>query len=66
MNMGGRLSYGATTLWCLQDSMANNGAGLGSELGEAVVRDLARKSGFNQFKKLPDSIPLEAYYELRA
>lgn len=45
---------------------AREGAGLGSEFGEAVLRDLARKSGFSQFKKLRDSSPLEAYYELRA
>ena len=66
MHAAGRLSYAATTLWCLQDSLANNGAGLGSEFGEAVLQDLARKSGFTQCTKLPGSTPGEAYYELRS
>jgi ubiquinone/menaquinone biosynthesis C-methylase UbiE len=66
MNIVGRVFYPATTLWCLQDSMASNGAGLGSEFGEAVLKDLASKSGFTQCKKLDGSTPLEAYYDLRS
>lgn len=50
----------------LQDSMAGNGAGLGSEFGEAVLKDLASKSEFTQCRKLTGSTPLEAYYELRS
>jgi SAM-dependent methyltransferase len=63
-NVAGRVSYPATTLWCLHDSMAGNGAGLGSEFGEEVLRDLASKSGFSHCKKLEGSTPLEAYYGL--
>lgn len=66
MNIAVRVSYPATTLWCLQDSMAGNGAGLGSEFGEAVLKDLGSKSGFTQCRKLAGSTPLEAYYELRS
>jgi SAM-dependent methyltransferase len=65
MNTAGRIAYAATTLWCLQDSMANNGVGLGSEFNEAVLRALAAKSGFSQCRKLAQSTPLKAYYELR-
>jgi len=65
INLAGRLSYAATTLWCLHDSMANGGAGIGSELGESVVRDLAQQSGFRQVRKLPGSTRLEALYELK-
>ena len=66
MNTAGRIAYAATTLWCLQDSMANNGVGLGSEFNETILRDLAAKSGFSHCRKLADSTPLKAYYELRA
>ena len=46
--------------------MANNGVGLGSEFNETILRDLAAKSGFSHCRKLADSTPLKAYYELRA
>jgi SAM-dependent methyltransferase len=65
MNTAGRIGYAATTLWCLQDSMANHGAGLGSEFNEGVLKSLAARSGFSQCRKLPDSTPLKAFYELR-
>jgi len=65
INMIGRLSYGASTLWCLHDSMANSGAALGSDLSEPVMRELARKSGFTRFKRLPNSDPLETLYVLK-
>ena len=32
INIGGRIAYAVTTLNCLQDSIANGGVGLGSEL----------------------------------
>jgi ubiquinone/menaquinone biosynthesis C-methylase UbiE len=44
MNLTGRVAYPITTLYCLQDSMANQGAGLGAEFNEAVLRDLAGAS----------------------
>lgn len=66
VNLAGRLSYTTCTLWCLHDSMANNGAGIGSDLSEPLMRELARRSCFTQFKRLPNSDPLEALYVLKA
>jgi SAM-dependent methyltransferase len=65
-NLAGRIIYAITTLYCLHDSMANHGAGLGAEFNGAVLKDLAAKSGFTHFQKLPGSTPLKAYYELRS
>jgi 2-polyprenyl-3-methyl-5-hydroxy-6-metoxy-1,4-benzoquinol methylase len=51
-NPVGRLAYGASTLYCLHDSMANNGAAFGAEFNEQKLSALATASGFSQFKKL--------------
>jgi 2-polyprenyl-3-methyl-5-hydroxy-6-metoxy-1,4-benzoquinol methylase len=65
INLAGRLSYPITTLYCLHDSMANQGAGIGSEFNEAVLNRIAAQSGFPPCRKLAGSTPLKAYYELR-
>ena len=66
MDLFVRLSYPATTLWCLQDSLANNGAGIGSDSSEPLMRELARKSGFTRFRKLEISTKMLGLYELKA
>jgi 2-polyprenyl-3-methyl-5-hydroxy-6-metoxy-1,4-benzoquinol methylase len=66
INLAGRLAYPLTTLYCLHDSMANQGAGIGSELNETVLNRMAVKSGFPPCRKLAGSTPVSAYYELRA
>jgi len=64
-NPFGRMSYAATTIWCLQDSMANNGAGIGSDMSEPLMRELARKSGFTRVRRLPNENPYEGLWEMR-
>ncbi len=59
-------AYAATTLWCLHDSMANHGAGIGADTSEPLMRELAGKAGFRQFRKLGISNRREAFYELKA
>jgi hypothetical protein len=66
INLAGRVAYAVMTLSCLQDSIANNGVGLGAELNETVLKDLAAKSGFSQCRKLTGSTPMRAFYELRS
>lgn len=66
IHLGGRISYAVSTLHCLQDSIANGGVGLGAELNETVLKDLAAKSGFSRFRKLAGSTPTRAFYELRS
>jgi hypothetical protein len=65
VNMNGRWAYPITTLYCLHDSMANHGAGLGSEFNEAILNRMAGQSGFASCRKLAGSTPVKAYYELR-
>jgi ubiquinone/menaquinone biosynthesis C-methylase UbiE len=61
----GRFVYSCSTLYCLHDSMANNGAGLGT-LAEPQAQKLAQQAGFGQFRRLPIEDPVIALYELKA
>ena len=64
INPMGRVVYGASTLACLHDSMADNGAGLGSA-SEAVVRRIGGQAGFAKIRRLPLDDPYVALYELK-
>lgn len=66
INLFGRLAYPITTLYCLQDSLAGNGAGVGAEFNAKILKDFAAKSGFSKCSKLPGSAPMKAYYSLEA
>jgi ubiquinone/menaquinone biosynthesis C-methylase UbiE len=59
-----RLSYSASVLCCLHDSMANDGAALGP-LTEARTTRLAKRAGFSKFRKLPFESAYEALYEAK-
>jgi SAM-dependent methyltransferase len=61
----GRFVYACSTLYCLHDSMANNGAGLGT-LAEPQAQKPAQQAGFGQFRRLPIEDPVIALYELKA
>lgn len=61
----GRFVYACSTLYCLHDSMANNGAGLGT-MAEPQAQKLAQQAGFGQFRRLPIEDPVIALYELKA
>jgi hypothetical protein len=60
----GRVAYGASTLACLHDSMANDGLGLGTA-SEEDVRSLARQAGFGTVRILPLDDPNVALYQLK-
>ncbi len=64
INPQGRLGYGASTLACLHDSMADNGVGLGVA-SEQVVRRLGRQAGFGSIRRLPLDDPYIAMYQLK-
>ena len=61
----GRISYGASTLACLHDSMADNGAGLGL-VSERDVRRLGQQAGFGSIRRLPLDDPNIGLYQLKA
>ncbi|UCF37682.1 MAG: class I SAM-dependent methyltransferase [Acidobacteriota bacterium] len=60
----GRIAYGASTLACLHDSMANDGVGLGT-VNEDVVRRLGQQSGFGFIRRLPLDDPYSALFQLK-
>ncbi len=57
LNTFGRTLYGASTMHCLTVSLAQNGEGLGSAIGENLARSLATEAGFTTFEKLPIKNP---------
>ncbi len=64
INPIGRVAYGASTLGCLHDSMADNGVGIGMA-SEEVVRQLGEQAGFAMIRRLPLDDPYVALYELK-
>ena len=59
-----RLSYSASAMYCLHDSMANDGAALGPLTQRRITR-LASQAGFSNFQRLPFESNYEALYEAR-
>lgn len=66
MNRNGRVMYPQSTLYCMTCSLSHGGAGLGAFVGEPKLREMATKSGFSRFRKVPsERPPLPALFELR-
>ncbi|MGH7916000.1 MAG: methyltransferase domain-containing protein [Candidatus Binataceae bacterium] len=61
----GKMLYSVSTLYCMTTSLAHGGAGIGSLMGEAKARELARAAGFSQFTRLPIKDDFAVLYELR-
>ncbi|MGE0305652.1 MAG: class I SAM-dependent methyltransferase, partial [Acidimicrobiia bacterium] len=59
--------YGASVLTCLSSAMSEPEAeGFGTlGLHQDAARELSRKAGFTQFRKLPIEHPANAFYEIR-
>jgi hypothetical protein len=47
-------------------SLAHNGEGLGTVIGEEGARALAEEAGFSRFEKLPIQHPLNPFFALAA
>jgi SAM-dependent methyltransferase len=62
----GKLIYAVSTLYCMTQSLAQRGAGLGAAMGEPKARELAEAAGFTRFRRLPLDDPFVALYEIRA
>src|SRR5262245_336944 len=65
LNTFGRTLYGASTMHCLTVSLAQNGEGLGSAIGENLARSLAAEAGFATFEKLPIKNPYHQVFLAR-
>jgi 2-polyprenyl-3-methyl-5-hydroxy-6-metoxy-1,4-benzoquinol methylase len=52
-------------LHCMTVSLAHNGEGLGTVIGETGARKLAQETGFSKFDKLPIDDPFNQFFALR-
>lgn len=63
----GALLYGVSTLHCMTQSLARDGAGLGAAWGAQKTEDLARTAGFSSFERLDEiTNRFSAFYLLGA
>ncbi|MCA1636643.1 MAG: methyltransferase domain-containing protein [Acidobacteria bacterium] len=64
-NPVGKTFSAASPLHCLTVSLAHEGAGLGTVIGESGARRLAREAGFSSFERLPVEHPFVQVFTLR-
>jgi 2-polyprenyl-3-methyl-5-hydroxy-6-metoxy-1,4-benzoquinol methylase len=64
-NPVGKMFHSISPLHCMTVSLAYNGAGLGTVIGESGARELAKEAGFSTFEKLPIQHPLNQFFALR-
>ncbi|HEX4169590.1 MAG TPA: class I SAM-dependent methyltransferase [Bryobacteraceae bacterium] len=60
----GRTFHAISPLHCMTVSLAHNGAGLGTVIGERGARELAGEVGFSKFEKLPIQNPFNQFFAL--
>lgn len=61
----GRFFYSISTMYCMTVSLAHDGAGIGTCMGEELPRQMCAEAGFSQFRKLDFEHPLVVLYEVR-
>jgi len=66
INPIGKFLYTVSTLYCMTQSLAANGEGIGAAMGEPKARELAAAAGFTHFRKLPIEDPFSVLYVIRA
>jgi 2-polyprenyl-3-methyl-5-hydroxy-6-metoxy-1,4-benzoquinol methylase len=64
-NPFGRLFHAVSPLNCLTVSLAHDGAGLGTVIGEEGARALASAAGFSSFERLSIQNPVNQFFCLR-
>lgn len=64
-NPVGKMFHSISPMHCMTVSLAHNGAGLGTVIGEEGARSLAREAGFTHFEKLPIQNPFNQFFALR-
>jgi 2-polyprenyl-3-methyl-5-hydroxy-6-metoxy-1,4-benzoquinol methylase len=58
------LVYGMSTMFCLSQSLAQGGAGLGAAWGPRRAEQLTKEAGFSDFTRLPIENPFSAFYRV--
>lgn len=64
-NPVGKAFHSISPLHCMTVSLAYNGAGLGTVIGESGARSLAKEAGFRHFERLPIQNPFNQFFALR-
>jgi 2-polyprenyl-3-methyl-5-hydroxy-6-metoxy-1,4-benzoquinol methylase len=64
-NPVGKMFHALSPMHCMTVSLAFNGAGLGTVIGESGARALAQEAGFSRFERLPIQHPLNQFFALR-
>ncbi len=62
----GRTFHAISPLHCMTVSLAFDGEGLGTVIGEEGARALAHEAGFTRFEKLPIQNPFNQFFALQA
>ena len=65
INFIGKFVYTVSTLYCMTQSLAQGGEGIGAAMGEPKARELAEAAGFSDFQRLPIKEPFAILYQLR-
>jgi len=65
LNPLGVMMYSMSTLHCLTVSLAYDGEGIGTLMGERKARELAEGAGFTRFRRLPIEHAFNVFYEIR-
>ncbi|CAN5867075.1 class I SAM-dependent methyltransferase [soil metagenome] len=66
LNSRAALLYGVSTMFCMTQSLAQGGAGLGAAWGPSQAKELCREAGFGSFQRLPIDNPFSAFYRVEA
>jgi 2-polyprenyl-3-methyl-5-hydroxy-6-metoxy-1,4-benzoquinol methylase len=64
-NPVGKVFSSISPLHCMTVSLAHNGEGLGTVIGESGARKLAQEAGFSKFEKLPIQNPFNQFFALK-
>lgn len=64
LNERAALLYGVSTFYCLTQSLARGGAGLGAAWGPYQAEQLCRSAGFSAFEELPIDNPFSSFYRV--
>ena len=63
-NPVGKAFHAISPLHCMTVSLAHNGEGLGTVIGEKGARALAQEAGFSRFERLPIDNPFNQFFAL--
>jgi hypothetical protein len=64
-NLPGKMRSALSPYHCLTVSMAEGGEALGTIIGEAGARQLARQAGFGRFERLPIESDMQQFFLTR-